>query len=308
MSLDPQAQALLDSAARSGLPPVYDLPVDQARARMRAAFIAEFDTTATIENLTVPGPAGAIAVRKYSATSDTARPAVVYFHGGGWTVNDLDTHDRLCALLAERSACTVLSVGFRLSPEAKYPDPLHDAYAAATWIADNAEGLGVDGDRLCLAGDSSGGSLALGVALLARDKSGPEFRQLVLMYPVTDYLLPETSSYSERGEGFSLDRKFMQWAWRNYLPADFSPDDPYLFPLRAKLSGLPPTVLLTAEYDPLRDEGVALAGNLRAAGVEVDHRHYDDQMHGFAMQTRNIARADDAVRGVAAAIHERLSS
>ncbi|GAB2999521.1 alpha/beta hydrolase [Saccharothrix stipae] len=305
-SLDPQAQALLDGAARSGLPPVYELTIEQARTRMRAAFISEFDTTVITENRESPGPAGPIAVRKYSTGTAAEAPAVIFFHGGGWTVNDLDTHDRLCALIAEQSSCSVLSVDFRRSPEAKYPNPLLDAYTATKWIAENAGELGVDARRLCLAGDSSGGTLAIGVALLSRDEGGPDFRQLVLMYPVTDYITSATGSYLERGRGYSLDRKFMEWAWHNYLPADWSRDDPYLFPMRATLDGLPPTLLLTAEFDPLRDEGIAFAASLRGAGIEVDHWHYEDQMHGFAMQTKSIARAADAVSKVAAAIHDRL--
>jgi acetyl esterase len=303
MSLDPQAQALLDAAARSGLPPVYELPIPEARRRMRAAFISDFESPVQMKDVQTPG---GITVRRYQDGDETDVPAVAYLHGGGWTVNDLDTHDRLCATLAELSECVVLSIDFRCAPETKYPGALADALATVNWIVANADRLGINPARLCLAGDSSGASLAIGLALLAKDGKAPALRQLVLFYPVTDYLEPETRSYRERGAGYSLDRKFMEWAWRNYLPDEWSPDDPYLFPLRADLQGLPPTVLLTAEFDPLRDEGIAFAQRLKAAGVDVDHRHAQDQMHGFAMQTHRIDRAAEAVRSVASGIKETM--
>jgi acetyl esterase len=302
--LDPQAQALVEAAVASGLPPVYTLPNDQARARMRAAFIqGEPEPIAVLSDLLIPGPDGGMPVRLYHPAPGTRRPLVLFFHGGGWTVNDLDTHDRLAILLAKGSGCAVVSVDYRRAPEAKYPAQVDDAYTALTWAVSNGDLLDVDPARLCIAGDSSGGTLAAATALLARDRRGPSILQQVLLYPVTDYLDPPTQSYIERATGYSLNFDFMAWSWRNYLPEQWSRDDPYLFPLRAKdLTGLPAAVILTAEFDPLRDEGDAYADRLREAGVSVDHWHLEDQMHGFAMQTRVIDRAQEAVQAVASKI------
>jgi acetyl esterase len=275
---------------------------------MRTAFIqGEPEPIALMRDLLIPGPAGGIPVRLYHPSPDMRAPLVVFFHGGGWTVNDLDTHDRLATLLAKDSGCAIVSVDYRRAPEAKYPAAVDDAYTALIWAVGNADVLNADPARLGVAGDSSGGTLATVTALLARDRHGPSIRQQVLLYPVTDYLDPPTTSYVERASGYSLNYDFMAWSWRNFLPAQWSRDDPYLFPLRAKdLSGLPATVILTAEYDPLRDEGKAYAERLRDAGVPVDYWNLEDQMHGFAMQTRVIDRAREAVKIVASKMASTL--
>lgn len=310
MTLNPQAQALIDAAVASGLPPVYTLPADEARKRMRAAFIqGEPEPITLMRDSLIPGPAGGIPVRLYHPAPGSRRPLVLFFHGGGWTVNDIDTHDRLATLLAKQSACAVLSVDFRRAPEAKYPAAVDDAYTAFIWAVGNADTLDADPARVCVAGDSSGGTLAAVTALLARDRHGPSIRQQVLLYPVTDYLDPLTKSYIERGTGYSLNHDFMAWSWSNFLPSQWSRDDPYLFPLRAKdLSGLPAAVILTAEYDPLRDEGAAYAERLKDAGVPVDYWNLEDQMHGFAMQTLTIDRAREVVEIVASKISSALDA
>lgn len=307
-TLNPQAQALIDAAVASGLLPVYKLSTEESRARMRAAFIQGApEQIASTRDLTIPGPSGGLPIRVYHPDPEARLPLVLFFHGGGWTVNDLDTHDRLCSILANESTCVVVAVDYRRSPEAKYPAAVEDAYAALVWASSNGDILNADPSLLCIAGDSSGGTLASAVALLTRDRNGPAIRQQVLFYPVTDYLDPETPSYAERGVGYSLNRDFMTWSWENYLPEEWSRDDPYLFPLRAQdLSGLPSTIILTAEFDPLRDEGAAFARRLQEGGVEVNYIHVDDQMHGFAMQTRAIDRARDLVREVAGAIGSTL--
>jgi acetyl esterase len=309
-ALDPQAQALLDAATASGLPPVYRLPVPAARARLRAAIVdGDSEPVASIRNMAIAGPQRGIPIRIYHPAPAERLPLILFFHGGGWTVHDLDTYDRPCRLLAARARCALVSVGYRRAPEAKYPAALEDAYTALGWAVSNSDVVGADPARVCLAGDSAGATLATTTALLGRDRRGPAVALQVLLYPVTDYLDPPTRSYLERGTGYSLDREFMAWAWQNYLPDRWHRQDPYLFPLAAEqLAGLPPTILLTAEFDPLRDEGIRYAQRLRAAGVRVEHRHLADQMHGFALQTRTIDHARAAVESVGLAIHEALAA
>ncbi|HVQ95813.1 MAG TPA: alpha/beta hydrolase [Mycobacteriales bacterium] len=309
-TLDPQAQAVLDAAAASGLPPLYRLPIPQARARMRAAYVPDdSEPIASVRDMAIPGPHGGIPVRIYHPAPGRRLPLILFFHGGGWTVHDLDTYDRLSRLLARRAGCALVSVDYRRAPEARYPAAVDDAYTALTWAGANSDVIAADPSRLCLAGDSAGATLATTAALLARDRRGPRVDLQVLFYPVTDYLDPPTTSYVERAAGYSLDYEFMAWAWQNYLPDRWSRHDPYLFPLAAEdLSGMPTTVLLTAEFDPLRDEGIRYAERLARAGVKVDHRHLENQMHGFALQTRTIDRARAAVESAGLAIHDVLAA
>ncbi len=294
MALDPQAQALLQKAAAAGLPPPYKLSVDAARARMAQSFatVGEPEPVAAVQDLTIPGPLGGLGGRLYRPTASQAVPVLVFFHGGGWTINSVATHDLVCRRLANESGCAVFSVEFRLAPEHAYPAPIDDAYLATCWVAANAQKLGLDSTRIAVGGDSSGGTMATVVALLARDRGGPAIKYQLMLYPPTDFYHPGTPSYEERAVGYSLNREFMVWFWDHYAPKGVDHDDPYLCPLRAKdLSGMPPALLATAEYDPLRDEGRRYAERLRDSGVPVDYRHFDDQMHGFIMQSATIDRA-----------------
>lgn len=312
MPLDPQAQEILQKAKASGLPPVYTLPVDQARKRMRDAFISGTppEPVKLVEDLRIPGPNNGLPLRVYHPNPDERLPVLVFFHGGGWTINDLDTHDAVCRKLANDAGSAVISVDYRLAPEYKYPFGLEDAYLATQWVEDNASVIKCDASRIAVGGDSSGGTMATGVSMLSRDRNGPNIIFQVLAYPVTDYYMPGTSSYVENATGYSLNRDFMIWFWTNYLPDGANLDDPYLCPLRANdLSKLPPALIMTGEYDPLRDEGRRYAERLREAGVKVDYKHYDDQMHGFIMQFRVIDRARIALEYIAASLREvfRLS-
>lgn len=291
--LDPQAQALVEAAAAVGLSPVYSVAISEARSRMHAGFTAgEPEGIGDMRDVNIPGPQGGIPARLYHPLPGQTVPLVVFFHGGGWTVNDLDTHDRLCSILAKSSGSAVFSIDYRRSPESKYPSPVEDAYTAFRWAVDNSRSLGASSVATAVAGDSSGGTLAAAVSLLARDRHGPRITFQLLLYPALDYVHPLTDSYVKRGEGYSLNKEFMEWSWNNYLPEQWDRNDPYLFPLRSDdLKGLPKTLILTAEFDPLRDEGVAYAERLKSANVSVEHWHVEDQMHGFAMQTRAIDRA-----------------
>jgi acetyl esterase len=287
MPVDPQIQALLDFVASKNLPPHYLLTPPEARAAMeksRAIFRPpEPVPLPRIEELSIPGPAGALPARLYGAEARGAGapPIVLYFHGGGWVTGSLDTHDDLCRRLAKRSGCLVVSLDYRLAPEHKFPAAVDDACAATRWIAQHGRELGGDPMRLAVAGDSAGGNLAAAVALLARDQGGPALRQQVLIYPATthDFTLPSVSAY---GEGFLLTAQGMAWFWDHYLPSPADREDFRASPLRAKsLAGLPSALVLTAEYDVLRDEGELYAERLKREGVPTRLVRHAGMIHGF---------------------------
>jgi acetyl esterase len=287
MALDPQARKILQEAA--GLPAISTLSVAEARKRNRDAALREKmgPAVAAVQTLDAHG----VPVRFYRGTAAGNLPALVYFHGGGWVFNDLDTHDDVCRMIAHHSGWAVLSVDYRLAPEHKYPAAFDDAYSATVWAWDNAVSIGVDASKIAVGGDSAGGTLAAAVALRARNEKGPEIVFQALVYPITDYYAPGTPSYDEYADGYSLTREEMIWFWRHYLPDNANLDDGYLCPLRASdLRGLPPAYISTAEYDPLRDEGRRYADRLKAAGVGVSYHHYSDQMHGFVRQFPKIER------------------
>jgi acetyl esterase len=214
-------------------------------------------------------------------------------------VNDVDTHDALCRRLAKRSGWLVGSLDYRKAPEHKHPAQLEDAYTAYRWLLDNADSIGSEARSAALVGESSGGTIAASLALLLRDLAAPMPAYQVLAYPMTDRF-DRWPSYAERGTGYILDRELMRWYFGHFLPDDAREDDPYLYPLAADdLSGLPPTLVLTAEFDPLRDEGVAYAKRLADAGVAVEHLHASDQMHGFLLLGRVVANAGSLIDRIA---------
>jgi acetyl esterase len=307
--LDPQAHSLLEAMRASGLPPVFTLPVPDARRARRRQLVVDPPRVelVKVEDNLVPGPLGGIPVRWYRPSPQDRLPVTVFFHGGGWTVDDLDTHDHLCRRLASRSQAVVVSVAYRRGPEHPYPAAVDDAYAATQWVAAVGRERGVDPTRLAVAGDSAGGNLAAVVTLLARDRRGPAVRFQALAYPVTDHWQAGHASYDRYAEGYTLTREFMKWTFAQYLPDGVDRADPYAFPLRATdLGGLPPALVVTAEFDPLRDEGRAYAQRLRAAGVAVEYLHLDDQLHGFLLQEAAVDRARQAVDHVADAIRRGL--
>jgi acetyl esterase/lipase len=309
MTLDSQAQALLDKAKAAGASPVYFLPVLQARARMEELFKNPDppEDMYSVKEVVIPGPMRGLALRMYRPVEETGLGCLIFIHGGGWTVNSINTHDAVCRRLSKLGNCIVLSVDHRMSPEFKYPAALEDTYTALQWAFDNGSQHGWDATRVAIGGDSTGGTLATTAALLNRDRGGLQLKYQILIYPVTDYYLPGTVSYVENATGYSLNRDFMIWFWQNYLPVNVDFNDPYLCPLRAAdLSDLPPALILTAEYDPLRDEGREYANRLRSAGVPVELWHYDNQMHGFIMQTRAIDRAREALEKVGHTLRDVL--
>lgn len=307
--LDPEAEALLEVMRAVGTAQPYTLPVEQAREQMRAALVTRGEPIAlsVVEDASLPTPHGALTMRLYRPTTGVL-PISLFLHGGGWTLNDLDTHDRLCRRIARRSGWLVASLDYRRAPEHKHPAALDDAHVAYRWLLDNAERIEGDPSRLAVIGESSGGATAACLTLLLRDLGAqlPVFQ--ILAYPITD-LLDRWPSYQERGTGYTLDREFVRWSLDNYIPAGYDSTDPYLMPLAASdLGRLPPTLVMTAEFDPLRDEGIEYAQRLRSAGVAVQHIHAEDQMHGFLLLDRAVAKAAVLIDRLADALADRVVS
>ena len=283
--LHPDVRSLLDRVEEQGNPGYADLTVACARGIFREFLSvpeAKLDPVSRVRDLEIPGPNGPIPIRVYDpADASEPRPVFVFLHGGGWVLETVDAHDHTCRALANAGACTVVSVDYRLAPEHPFPAPLEDAYAATEWAANNLESLAGDPDRVVVGGDSAGGNLTAAVALLARDRDGPDIAHQVMIYPVVDHDFG-TDSYEENAEGYLLTRESMRWFWDHHLETPLDGANPYASPLRAPdLSGLPPATVTTAEFDPLRDEGAAYADRLAKAGVDVEHRRYEDMIHGF---------------------------
>jgi acetyl esterase len=250
---------------------------------------------ATIEDRVIPGPEGEIPVRIYAPDAPAPRPVIAFFHGGGFVICSVATHDGLARRLANAAGAVVVSVEYRLAPEARCPAAAQDCYAATQWIHEHAADLGADPDRLVVTGDSAGGNLAAVVALMAREQGGPPIRQQVLVYPVIDAAC-DAPSYTENAEGYFLEATGMRWFWDHYLGPDGDGAHHHASPIRAgDLSGLPPAVVITAEFDPLRDEGEAYAEALQAAGVPVTVRRYDGMIHGFVSMPMLFPEARDAL-------------
>jgi acetyl esterase len=281
----------------------------RAMAKAMPATAAEPEPVAVVYDRDLPGPAGDIPVRVYrpQPIGGDPLPVVVYFHGGGWVLCDLDTHDTTCRAMANGVDAVVVSVDYRLAPEHKFPAAAEDAYAATQWVFDHADELGADPERLAVAGDSAGGNLAAVVPLMARDRGGPPIRFQLLIYPVTDYSF-DTPSYRDNAEGYFLLRIHMEWYWQQYIGSDEEGANPYASPLRVKdASGLPPGMVITAELDPLRDEGEAYGKKLADAGVPFTVRRYDGMFHGFFSMGEFLDGAKQATADSHAALRTALS-
>ena len=281
MPLDPQAQAVMDTVASLGFPPAHTVSPQQARANNSARPRAKGPEVAKVQDQTIPGPASQVPVRIYTPTGSGPFPVLVWFHGGGWVVGDLDSADATTRNLTVGSGCVVVSVDYRLAPEAKFPGPAEDCYTATQWVVQNAAALQIDPGRLAVGGDSAGANLAAAVSLMARDRGGLSIDFQLLIYPVTDRDF-STKSYTDNAEGYQLSRDGMIWYWNHYLQNDSDATNPYAAPLQSNdLSNQPPALVITAEYDPLRDEGEAYADKLTAAGVTTTATRYDGMIHGF---------------------------
>jgi acetyl esterase len=296
--------------AALNLKPVEESTPAEAREaiRTRTAALGPFEEVAAVADHRIPVAGDEITVRTYSPGGPGSHPALVYYHGGGWVIGDLYTHDGLCRSLTNAARCVVASVEYRLAPEAKYPVAPRDSYAALQWVVAHAERLGIDARRIAVGGDSAGGNLATVVALMARERGGPALVHQVLIYPVTDHAF-DTPSYVENATGYVLTRDGMRWFWNHYLQQESQGREPYASPLRAQsLVGLPPALVVTAEYDPLRDEGEAYAARLRDAGVPVTLTRYPGMFHGFVRMTRILDQARTARDEIAGSLQKAFAA
>ncbi len=307
MAFDPQFQALYQARTGQDVRPLYTMTLAEARAADLAAIQADAGTpepVAEVVNRFFPGPQGPLPVRIYRPTAPEGPapgplPVLVYFFGGGWTLGSLDTGDAICRSLTNAVGCLTVAVGYRLAPEHVFPAAVHDCFAAVRWIADQAAELGADPARIAVGGDSAGGNLSAAVTLLARDAGGPALAAQLLVYPNTDHLA-DTGSRRENTDPLLFNDKSVQWYWDNYLATPEDGANPLASPLRAAdLSGLPPALVVTAEYDPLRDEGEAYAQRLRESGVPVELARYSGVPHGFFAMAGSLDAGRRAIQQAA---------
>ena len=313
MQLDPLAQAFLDQLAAVPRPKLWDLPPAAARQGFAAmmALVGPKDVPiGKIENKSIPGPDADIRLRVYTpvAAGGEALPAVVFFHGGGFVLGDLDSHDGLCRILAAQSGARVIAVDYRLAPEHKFPAAAEDAFAAVCWVEKNAVDLGIDANRIAVAGDSAGGNLAAVVCQGAKSEAGPKIAAQLLMFPMAQFG-GMFASLRQFATGNFLDKSEIDWFYGTYLPPGTDPNDPRLSPLLAEdLSALPPAYVMLAGCDPLHDEGLAYAEKLREAGVEATVADYPGMLHGFVSLQAVLPQAHVALSDAAKSVRRMLDA
>jgi len=283
MPLDPDMKALLDQMAAAKVPAFHQMTPQAAREQM-ARRTAGGDTVpvARVEDRKVAGPNGDIPIRIYTPNGNGPFGVLVYFHGGGWVVGSIEMTDQPCRMITNEAGCVTVSVDYRLAPEHKFPAGPEDCYAATMWVAENAVSIKCDAGRIAVGGTSAGATLAAATALMARDRGAPKIAYQLLVYPATQRELNTPSQKQFAEDGYILSRADMEWFWGHYLASDADARNPYACPARAKtLGGLPPALVITAEYDPLCDEGAAYAARLKEAGVETEYVKYEGMVHGF---------------------------
>ena len=292
MPLNPTLAAVIAQMAEAGAPELHQMSTADGRA-MYLAMNAENTREAVAEVRDTI--ADSVPVRIYNPNPAEILPCLVYFHGGGWVIGDLETHDSICRKLANSASCVVVAVDYRLAPEHIYPAPMNDCYTALNWVVKQAAELGVNANKIAVGGDSVGGNLSAVMALRARDENGPHICHQLLVYPVTDATF-DTPSYRENGEGYMLSKATMEWFWQHYIGNDNDPLSPYISPIRAEnLTNLPSATVITAEFDPLRDEGEAYAAKLLAAGNTVTVKRFDGVVHGFFSMSDLLEEAQGAI-------------
>jgi acetyl esterase len=298
--LDPQARAIVDEAARLGLPEWSALSVESARRLEDDLFgPADPPAVARVSDIAIDGPGGDLPLRVYHPNPGEELPALCFFHGGLWTLGTLDSIDEVCRRLARRARRVVVSVDYRLAPEHPFPAGLEDCVAAVEWVAAHGAALGADPTRLAVGGTSAGGNLAAATCLFVREFDGPEIEGQLLLYPMLDSGL-DASSLDERADGPLLTRRDVAWAYETYLRSPVDRHNPFVSPVRAdSLDGLPPALVVTAGFDPLRDEGAAYATALSDAGVPTRHDHEPAMPHGFLSLAADVDVADGALDRVA---------
>ncbi|MET9530898.1 alpha/beta hydrolase [Streptomyces sp. NPDC006649] len=310
MSFDPQLQALYDRRAQQDVRPLYAMTLAEARAADLAAIRAGAGTpepVARVIDTSMDGPAGPLPLRIYRPDAEGPLPVLVYFFGGGWTLGSLDTGDAICRSLTNSAGCLTVAVGYRLAPEHKFPAAPDDCFAAVRWAAEHAGQYGGDAARLAVGGDSAGGNLAAAVTLMARDAGGPDLRAQLLVYPNTD-CLADTPSRRENTDPLLFNDKSVRWYWDNYLATPEDGTHPLASPLRAAdHSALPPALVITAEHDPLRDEGESYARRLRDSGVPVEVTRYPGTAHGFFAMAGTLDAGRAALAQAAAHLRTALA-
>jgi acetyl esterase len=312
MPLDPIVKGFLDQMKAMGGPKMSEAGAEAGRAQFAGLMqlVGPKDVpVGKTENLVVPSAAGGIPIRVYTpvAAGRDPMPALIYFHGGGWVIGNIDTHDGLCRLMANEGAFRVIAVEYRLAPEHKYPAALDDALAALTWVASNAADIGVDANRIAVGGDSAGGALAAICTQYAKSKGIPLEAQM-LLFPVTQ-IGEQTGSLKEFAVGYFLEKETLDWFYDCYLPPGADKNDPRISPLRAKdLSGLPPAYIMLGGFDPLHDEGMQYADKLRAAGVKVTVADHSDMVHTFIYLQSVLPQAHEALSSAAKAVAKMFTA
>ncbi len=295
MPIHPTIQSMLDRIA--GLPPMHSFTPEQIRATDLARYASvPRPEVAHVEDRMIPGPRGEIRIRIYRPDLDDGHPVMTFFHGSGFVICSIETHDGLCRQICRRAKIVVVSVDYALAPENKFPAGVDDSLAATRWVGAHAASFGGDPARHVVAGDSAGGTMALVSAMRIRDEGGPHIKAQLLMYPVADYPDPARQSYIERGSGYGLSADAMRYFWGHYLADEKDRTHPHAAPLHAaSFAALPATYIMIAEYDPLRDEGELLAAKLKAAGVDTTLIRYADVNHGFISWIEIIDRSGEAL-------------
>jgi len=310
MMLAPDVRRLLVKLEKLH-PPVITLSIEEARQIREVVYSklwGEREAVANVSDRLIPGAAGPIQVRLYRPAANSPLPVLVYFHGGGWATCSIESYDGLCRALANGVNCIVVSVDYHLAPEHKFPVAAEDAYAATIWAANHALEIGGDPTRIAIGGDSCGGNLAAVVALMARERRSPPLGFQLLLYPCTDYEF-ERPSALENALGYYLSLDAMRWFWKHYLNSEADAIHPYASPLRAEdLRGLPPALVVTAEFDPLRDQGEAYAKRLREANVPVAYKCYDGMIHCFLSFASELEQAKAGLREVIEALRSAFAN
>ena len=310
MALHSQCKTFLDMLASGGGPPLEQLPLDEARKvpRLLIELGGPEEQVTQVDNRAIPGPVQPIPIRIYRPVLAQGLPALVFFHGGGFVICDLESHDRQCRSLANASGCVVIAVDYRLAPEHTFPAAAEDAYAATRYVAEHAAEFGIDANRLAVGGDSAGGNLAAVVSLMARDRKGPSLKFQLMIYPVVD-LEDDSPSMREYGHDHFLTRELMDWFVSQYVPSAGERRNPYASPINAPdLRGLPPAMVMTGECDPLRDQGEAYADKLKNAGVSVELKRYEGMIHPFFSLGGIIDAGRTAMADAASALQQALKA
>ena len=307
MPLDPQVKALLDMT--KGLLSFSELSPDAARkqsSEMRALRNAQPPAVANVEDRRIPGPIGSIPVRIYTPAGKGPFPVLVYYHGGGFVIGDLESHDGVCRQLTNGAGCVTVAVDYRLAPEAKFPAAVDDCYAATRWVSEHAAQLNADPNRLAVGGDSAGGNLAAVISTMARDQKTPKIEFQLLIYPATDITCAAPSH--KTNTEYILTPADIRWFMGHYLRSDDDRRNPLASPLfTASFKGLPPALIITAEFDPLRDEGEDYGRKLREAGVPVQVSRYEGMVHGFISMSDMIDKGKAGIAEAAAALKKVFS-